>query len=102
MSSPSKSKPGKSPGLGLAELNAKYNPSVIIPAKIRAALKTLGEKALPSEEFRKLVGLSNLQLSQFAGAFENYQIVVKDSGRPRVLWAGTLKFAEKAREALSQ
>lgn len=80
-------------GFTLAELNAKYNPNIIIPAKIRAALKTLGDNALPSEEFRKLANISTLQLSQFAEQFSEYQIPVRDGGRPRLLWAGTAEFA---------
>jgi hypothetical protein len=81
-------------------LNAKYNPNVLIPAKIKSALKTLGENALPSEEFRKLTGISSLQLASFSSQFEEYHIPVREGGRIKVLWAGTTAFAAKAREAL--
>jgi len=91
---------GKRIGLSLDELNAKFNPNVIIPAKITQGLKTLGEGALPNEEFRKLVGVSTLQLSTFADQFEEYQVTIKDQGRPRTLWCGTAAFAKRVREEI--
>lgn len=88
-------------GLTLAELNARYNPNVIIPAKIREALKSLGDNALPSEEFRKLANISTTQLSQFADQFSEHHIPVRDAGRTRLLWAGTAAFAARAIEELN-
>lgn len=88
--------------MNLEELNARYNPNVIIPNKIKAALKEVGNAAVAEDELRKLTGLNANQLAQFRAEFENYLIPVRDpaSRHPRYLWAGTPEFAAAAREEL--
>lgn len=101
MSKPTRQSKAKR-GMSLDELNAKFNPDVLIPNKIRAALKQLGNSAVDETEFRKLCGTGNHQLSLYAGLFEDHIIVVRENGRQRRLWAGTAEFAASARDKLGQ
>lgn len=86
--------------LSLADLDAKFNPNVIIPAKIKAALTKLGDNAMLSFDFTKLAEISLLQLSQFSEEFEDFQLHIKENGKSRTLWCGTKAFAQKAKERL--
>lgn len=86
--------------LSLSDLDKQYNPNVIVPAKIKAALAKLGDNAMTSINFQKEAGVTTLQLSQFTEQFENFQVVVRDNGRPKTLWCGTEAFAKKVRERL--
>ena len=86
--------------LSLSDLDNQYNPNVIIPAKIKAALAKLGDNAMTSVNFQKEAGVTTLQLSQFAEQFESFQVVVRDNGKPKTLWCGSEAFAKKVRERL--
>jgi len=97
MTTPSK-KP--SAAMDLSDLDKKFNPNVIIPAKIKAALAKLGEGAMTSLDFQRESGVTTMQLSQFADQFESFIVTVRDSGRPKVLWCGTEAFAKKVKERL--
>jgi hypothetical protein len=86
--------------LSLSDLDNQYNPNVIVPAKIRAALAKLGDNAMTSINFQKEAGVTTLQLSQFSEQFESFQVVVRDNGKPKTLWCGTESFAKKVKERL--
>jgi hypothetical protein len=86
--------------LSLSDLDNQYNPNVIVPAKIRAALAKLGDNAMTSVNFQKEAGVTTLQLSQFSEQFESFQVVVRDNGKPKTLWCGTESFAKKVKERL--
>lgn len=88
--------------MSLADLDKRFNPNVIIPTKIKAALDKLGDAAMVSTDFSKFADVSILQLAQFAEEFEDYQIIVKDGGRSKTIWCGTKTFATKARERLNK
>jgi hypothetical protein len=98
--------PKKSPAkklassLSLDDLDKQYNPNVIVPARIRAALDKLGDSAMTALNFQREANVTTLHLSQFADQFEDHLVTVRDSGRPKVLWCGTAAFAAKVRERL--
>jgi hypothetical protein len=85
----------KSQGMSLEDLDNKFNPNVIIPKRINEALIKLGDNAMTVEDFRKFT-----QLALFSSQFEDFQVTVRDSGRPKALWCGTKAFAKKARERI--
>jgi hypothetical protein len=86
--------------LSLEDLDRQYNPNIIIPTKIKAALAKLGDNAMTAVNFQKEANVTLLQLAQFSELFENFQVTVRDNGKARVLWCGTEAFARKARERL--
>lgn len=86
--------------LSLEDLDQQYNPNVIIPARIRAALAKLGDNAMTSLNFSREANLTTLQLAQFGEQFEKFQIIVREGGKGKTLWCGTEAFARKARERL--
>lgn len=94
--------PKKTNTLSLDDLDTRYNPNVIIPAKIKAALEKLGDSAMLADDFRKLAEVGIAQLAQYATQFEDFQIVVRDNAKPKTLWCGTAKFAAKAKERLNK
>jgi hypothetical protein len=89
-----------SSALSLSDLDNQYNPNVIVPAKIKAALAKLGDNAMTSINFQKEAGVTTLQLSQFSEQFESFQVVVRDNGKPKTLWCGSESFAKKVKERL--
>jgi len=96
------SNPSKKPStvLSLTDLDNAYNPNVIVPAKIKAALAKLGDHAMTSVNFHKEAGITLLQLSQFGEEFEEFQVVIRENGKPKTLWCGTKAFALKVKERL--
>lgn len=88
------------PGMSLDDLDNKFNPNVIIPKRIIDALAKLGDNAMTAEDFRKFSNVSTTNLAMFASQFEEYQVTVRDSGKPKTLWCGTKAFAKKARERI--
>jgi hypothetical protein len=93
-------KPKKTSALSLDDLDKQYNPNVIIPARIRAGLAKLGDHAMTAMNFQTEAGVTTLQLSQFSGMFEKFQVTIRDGGKPKTLWCGTEAFARKVRERL--
>lgn len=90
----------KTQGMSLDDLDNKFNPNVIIPKRINEALIKLGDNAMTVEDFRKFSNISTTQLAMFSSQFEDFQVTVRDGGRPKVLWCGTKAFAKKARERI--
>lgn len=86
--------------LSLEDLDKQYNPNVIIPARIKAALTKLGDSAMTSLNFSYEANITTNQLAQFADQFEDFQVTVRDNGKARTLWCGTAAFARKVRERL--
>lgn len=86
--------------LTLDDLDKQYNPNVIIPARIAAALTKLGDAAMTAMNFQKAANVTTTQLQQFSEQFERHIVVVRHDGRPRTLWCGTPAFANKVRERL--
>jgi hypothetical protein len=84
----------------LEDLDNKFNPNVIVPKRINEALVKLGDNAMTVEDFRKFSNVSTTQLALFSSQFEDYQVTVRDNGKPKTLWCGTKAFAKKARERI--
>lgn len=89
-----------SPGMSLEDLDNKFNPNVIVPKRINEALVKLGDNAMTVEDFRKFSNVSTTQLALFSSQFEDYQVTVRNGGKPKTLWCGTKAFAKKARERI--
>lgn len=90
----------KSQGMSLEDLDNKFNPNVIIPKRIKEALVKLGDNAMTVEDFRKFSNVSTTQLAMFSSQFEDFQVIVRNEGKPKTLWCGTKAFATKARERI--
>ena len=86
--------------MSLAELDSRFNPNVIIPNRIQAALDQLGENAMENKDFKVLSGLGDKQLSDYAERFSDYTIEQRLNGRQTRIWCGTKAFAKSARERL--
>ncbi len=99
---PKKTPPKPKVGMSMAELNAKYNPAVIIPTKIREALKKLGNAAVEEQDFRALVGTNSSMISAYRDEFIDHVIPVRRGGATKYIWAGTTEFAQEARDALAR
>lgn len=80
------------------QVNARYNPSVLIPNKIRDGLKALGEAACTPNDFARLCGISAQQLASYEAEFSSYTATVPDNGRRKTLWCGTTAFAAAIRD----
>lgn len=96
----SPSKKTISAALSLEDLDKQYNPNVIVPTRIKAALAKLGENAMTAMNFQREANVTTLQLSQFSEQFEKFQVVVREGGKSRTLWCGTEAFARKVKERL--
>ena len=94
------SKPRDPKKLTLTDINSRFNPNVIVPNKIRAALKEIGNAAVPEDVLRSMAGIGSNQLAQYADQFEEHHIMVREGGRSKRLWSGTARFAQEARERL--
>jgi CRISPR/Cas system CSM-associated protein Csm2 small subunit len=89
-----------SSAMNLTDLDNKFNPAVIIPKRIEAALKKLGDNAMTALDFARAANITTNQLAEFGDEFEDYQIGVRDNGKIKKVWCGTKEFAAKARERL--
>ncbi len=96
------SKPKDPKKLTLTDINSRFNPNVIVPNKIRAALREIGNAAVTEDVLRSMAGIGSNQLSQYADQFEEYHVIAREGGRSKRLWAGTPKFAQEAREMLNK
>lgn len=88
--SPVKSIAGKS----ISEFRAAHDKSFIIPNKIKAALKSLGDGWEYELQFSKIAGVSLADLGSFRPMFEEYIVLVE---RTKRAWAGSKATAEKMR-----
>ena len=87
------------PGRSLAEFRAAHDKNFIVPQKIKAALKALGDGWEYEAQFIRLAGLSQTEMSTFRSLFEEDHVVVVD--RTKRVWAGTKAVAAKLREMVS-
>ena len=88
--------------MSIAEINARYNPNVLIPAKIQAGLKKLGNAAMNEYEFRGLAEVNAPSLARHREDFAEHLVEVRERGDTRYLWCGTTEFAIKVRKALTE
>jgi hypothetical protein len=90
--------PEKTVGKSLAEFRAQYDKATIIPAKIRAGLKKLGNGWHYEADFLKIADVSAVDLGRFRDQFSEYFVVTKRDGRKA--WAGNIAFANNLRKYL--
>ena len=86
--------------LSLDDLDKQYNPNVIVPARIRIALEKLGDNAMTALNFQREANVTTLHLVQFSEQFEDHLVTVRENGKTKVLWCGTVAFANKVKERL--
>ena len=94
--------PVKRVGKTLADFRAAHDKDFIVPNRMRAAIKALGNDGWEYEtEFMKLAGISTTDLSAYRDQFADFQAVAtttKMSGggvRKKIIWCGSTAFAKK-------
>lgn len=86
----------RSSGKTLSDFRAAHDKSFIVPLRIRAGLKALGDGWEYEVQFMKLCGLSQTDFSCYREEFETYCVETKGHNAKRV-WCGTPTLAEKLR-----
>jgi hypothetical protein len=82
-------------GKTLADFRAAHDKDFIVPAKIRDALKALGDGWEAEVEFLRLAKVSTTDLAMYRDQFADHWVVVDRSGKR--VWAGTKTLADKMR-----
>ena len=96
LASTSQLAPKKSKGKSLADFAAVYDKDTIIPSKIKAALKSLGNSWEYERDFVSRAGVTYTDLGNYREMFAEHVVTIKrDSKR---VWAGTVEFAEQIRD----
>ena len=92
----------KDTGKSIASFRALHDKSVIFPAKIRAGLKSLGNAWEYEADFIKRCGLSQPEFGRYRDQFSDFFVSVRERGSfSKRAWAGTKKYADQMRAALS-
>lgn len=86
-------------GRSLAEFRQVYDKDLIVPQKIKAALKGLGGSWLYEQEFVKAAGVSTADLSNYRDQFADYVVNIRRSSKRA--WAGSAALANQLREIAS-
>jgi len=81
----------------LAEFRDTYDLETIVPKRVEAALKTLGNGWLYEVEFAKTANVTSSQLSMFRDRYASHIVAVKDSRR---IWVGKESNANQMRQML--
>jgi molybdenum-dependent DNA-binding transcriptional regulator ModE len=90
--------PERKGGRSLAEFRSTYDKATIIPAKIKEALKALGNGWEYEADFARIAKVSTLDLGRFRDQYAAHVVTIgKDSRRA---WAGTEKLAQEMRDML--
>lgn len=82
-------------GHSLQEFRAAHDKSFIVPQKIRAALKALGDGWEYEAQFTRMAGISQTELGNYREQFSEHVVMVD---RIKRVWAGTKAAAAKLRE----
>jgi lambda repressor-like predicted transcriptional regulator len=85
----------KKAGRSLAEFKQAYDKDTIIPAKVKAALKTLGAGWEYEVAFARLAGVSLSDLGNYRDQFSGYVVTLRESRRA---WSGSTATAKAMRE----
>lgn len=85
-----------------AEFRAKHDPGFIIPQKIAAALRGLGEDWQYEADFFKVAGVNPTQAAPYKDQFADHHFVVTTDGRKRAIWCGSKTFAAELRADLQR
>ena len=82
----------------LAEFRATYDKATIVPAKLRAAIKSLGQGGWEYEvQFSHNAGVSLSDLANFRDQFSKYVVALREGRR---VWAGSPKTAQIMKEII--
>lgn len=86
----------------LASFRQTFDKGVIVPDRIRAGLKSLGDSWEYEGEFIKRCNLSTTDFARFRDQFKEHCIEVRSTQHnTRRVWAGTKAFAAKCRETIA-
>lgn len=88
----------RKPGRSLADWKATYDKDTIVPSKVRAALKELGQSWEYESEFVRRAGVSYADLNGYRDAFADYIVTIRAESKR--VWAGSVEFAQALREVL--
>jgi hypothetical protein len=82
---------------GLSAFRAEYDRDYIVPTKIKAALRMLGQGGWEYEvDFSRMAGVSLADLAAYRDKFCGYWVQVKRDGRRA--WAGSAALAASMRK----
>lgn len=101
---PEKAKHSSQPPLGpkvgrsLADFRAAHDKNFIVPAKIKAALKALGDGWEYEAQFIRLAGVSQSDMGNFREQFSEYIVIVD---RTKRVWAGSKATAARLRDMVN-
>ena len=88
----------KRTGRSLAEFKQAYDKDTIIPARIRAALKTLGNGWEYEVQFAKSAGVSLSDLGNYREGFADHWHQIKADGRK--VWSGSRAIIAEIRKVV--
>ncbi len=89
--------PEKRVGRSLNEFRLTYDKDTIIPAKVKTALRQLGQGWEYEVQFAKIAGVSLADLGNYRDQFADHVVTLRESRRA---WAGTTATAKAMREML--
>lgn len=82
----------------LSDFRNTYDKATIVPAKVKAAIKAMGQNGWEYEvEFGRMAGVRLSDLAAFRDMFADFVVGLKDNRRA---WAGSVKTAKTMREML--
>ena len=85
----------------LADFKAAHDKSFIVPQRIKTALDALGKDGWEYEaEFIKSSGVNQNDIAKFREQFAEQVVLVRQDGREKRVWAGSVALANKLREML--
>ena len=84
----------KGPGKSVDDFRKNHDKNFIVPEKIKAALKQLGNGWEYENNFIKLAGLSNTDFALFRDDFEDYWLSTAGHN-PKRVWCGTKELRDE-------
>ena len=82
-------------GKSLSDFRAEHDKDYIVPARIKSALKQLGDGWEYEFEFSRLAGVSSPDLATYREQFADYWVPVSRAGKR--VWTGSKAVAEQMR-----
>lgn len=90
----------------LDDFRKVYDKSLIIPARIKAALADLGDAWETEQEFLRRVACSTTEFARYRDPFIEHSVEIPRSrangSQAKRVWAGTKQFAAKLRASVVQ
>lgn len=97
-------KPAPAKGKSLDEFCRAHDRTFIVPTKIKAGLGQLGDSWEYEGDFIRRCGIASHELTKFREQFKDHIVEVartSSNGHSRRVWAGTVAFAKRLREAIA-